>query len=992
MAIMLIGSVVFGQTTVKGNVSDADGPLPGANVVVKGTTIGTTSDFDGFYTLENVPVDATLVFTFLGYVNQEITVAGQSEIDVILSQDANQLDEVIVVGYGTQSRAEVTGAISTVDADEIVAVPVTNAEQALQGRAAGVTVVNNGSPGTAPTVRIRGLGTMGSNNPLYVIDGVITGGLGNLNPNDIESMNVLKDASTTAIYGALGANGVVMVTTKRGRSGATKITFDSYIGSQWTDERYDLLNSDQYLAYASEAFNVVPSSEASRSDTDTNWQDEIFQSGLIQDYNLGISGGGDNSNYRISGGYQDQVGTVIDTGFKRYSFRANSDFTLGKVTFGEAVSISSQNQNPERAGGGRSLIEHSIKMAPYLTVRNPDNLGGYQGPSNSLDGQDAENPVRVQSLGDASNRSVSILGSAYGQWEIIEGLKFKSQVGLDYVNFNNDSFVPSYNDDSETFATNTQNFAQIVKNTGTVSTVTWTNSLAYKTTISDKHNLDALLLMDWFDRKGENINTSSQNNITDEVDQVSLNGASLTSTSFELKRISYLGRVNYNFDERYLVALSLRYDASSKFGANERWGFFPSLGLGWNISNEAFMEDSNVVSNLKLRGSWGLVGNDNIANYLYSATLGSNFFYPINGAAAVGTTASGVPNPNLKWEETTMINVGVDVGFLNESVRASFEYYVNSSDDLLMGVPLPTSLGFDNNVFTSNVGSVDTQGFEMTAGYQDTKGEFTWSVDFNLGTSSNEVKSLGGISQIPGANFENENISNTTEGESLFYFYGLEMDGIYQTQAEVDAVFTQDPSQTTVQPGDIRYIDHNEDGTITSADRVKIGDPYASLTYGLNLAANWKNLDFSLFFNGISGNDVYNTNIYDLEGMPRLFNAGKSVVNRWTGPGTSNTVPRAGGAPQNLNVSSRFVEDGSYTKLRNVTVGYNLSGLFASETISKFRVYVSGQNLAVISSYSGLDPEVGASSVINNNINEFGIDRGNYPQPKSFLFGVQLQF
>ena len=498
--------------------------------------------------------------------------------------------------------------------------------------------------------------------------------------------------------------------------------------------------------------------------------------------------------------------------------------------------------------------------------------------------------------------------------------------------------------------------------------------------------------MDWFDRKGENINTSSQNDITDEVDQVSLNGASLTSTSFELKRISYLGRVNYNFDERYLVALSLRYDASSKFGANERWGFFPSLALGWNISNEAFMQDSNVVSNLKLRGSWGLVGNDNIANYLYSATLGSNFFYPINGAAAVGTTASGVPNPNLKWEETTMINVGVDVGFLNESVRASFEYYVNSSDDLLMGVPLPTSLGFDNNVFTSNVGSVDTQGFEMTAGYHDTKGESTWSVDLNLGTSSNEVKSLGGISQIPGANFENENISNTTQGESLFYFYGLEMDGIYQTQAEVDAVFTADPSQTTVQPGDIRFIDHNEDGTITSADRVKIGDPYASLTYGLNLSANWKNLDFNLFFNGISGNDVYNTNIYDLEGMPRLFNAGKSVINRWTGPGTSNTVPRAGGAPQNLNVSSRFVEDGSYTKLRNVTVGYNLSGLFASETISKFRVYVSGQNLAVISGYSGLDPEVGASSVINNNINEFGIDRGNYPQPKSFLFGVQLQF
>ncbi|WP_117881659.1 SusC/RagA family TonB-linked outer membrane protein [Aureibaculum luteum] len=993
--VMICTQSVLAQTkTVSGTVIDSDGmTLPGVTILVVGTSNGVTTDFDGKYQIEDVSATDQLSFSFIGMSTQTITVGEQATINVTLLVSAEALDEVVVVGYGTQSRAEVTGAISSIDSDELAALPVATAEQALQGRASGVTVINSGSPGTAPIVRIRGLGTVGNNNPLYVIDGVITGSLAGISTNDIESVNVLKDASTTAIYGSQGSNGVVMVTTKKGKSGKAKISFNTYAGFQDITQRYDVLNTQQYLQYASDAYGFTPSSPNSSSNAETNWQDEIFQSGLIQNYDLSASGGNENSNYRFSAGILDQEGAVVGTGFKRYSFRANSGFTSGKFKFGETMAISFNNQNPELQSGGRSIIEHAIKMAPYLSVYNADNLGGFQGPDNTLDGQDSENPVRIMTLGNNLNKTTAITGSLFAEFEIIEGLKFKSQVGLDYYTYSNNRFVPSYNDDSVAGAfTGSQLFASITKNTGVGQTITFTNSLNYEKTIADVHNFDVLLVAEKYENNTSYINAASQNLISDEVDQVSDQGSALKSESFETNRIGYLGRVNYNYDGKYIFAASIRRDASSRFGENNRWGTFPSLALGWNIAKESFMGDSKF-SNLKIRGSWGLVGNDNISNYLYSPTLTSDFTYPIGGVAAVGTTAAGLANPDLKWEETTMVNIGLDFGLFNEKVTGSIEYYKNTSDDLLMSRTTPVSLGFHAGSITENVGSVETNGFELNLGYNHYGDDFSWSANLNLGTSKNEVKSLGQLTEITGALFEGSDISRISVGESLFYFYGLETDGIYQTQAEVDAVFTANPGQTTVQPGDIRFVDHSGDGDITSDDRVVIGNPYPDVTYGLNLSGDYKNWDLNLFIAGVAGNDVYNTNIYDLEGMPRLFNAGTAVLDRWTPTNASNSVPRAGGAPQNVAISDRFVEDGSYTRLKNISLGYTLpENVFGEKLFSSFRIYVSGQNLITLSDYSGLDPEIGNSTVLTNSAFETGIDRGNYPQPKTFLLGLQVTF
>ncbi|WP_031425580.1 SusC/RagA family TonB-linked outer membrane protein [Flavimarina sp. Hel_I_48] len=1000
LILFVFGFLTFGlitaQQTITGIVSDNTGPLPGANVIVKGTTNGTTTDFDGNYSLANVDSGATLVFSYVGFNPQEIPLDNRTSLDVTLEENSTSLEDVVVIGYGTQSRAAVTGAISSVDSEEISSLPVATADQALQGRAAGVSVINSGSPGVSPEVRIRGLGTPNNNSPLYVIDGVISAGIGNLNANDIESIQVLKDASTTAVYGSQGSNGVVLVTTKQGsKSGVTKLTFDAYTGTQFIDQRYDVLNTDQYIGYARAITDPIPArftdpQYADILDNNVNYQDEIFRTGVIRNYNLGLSGGSENSNFRFSAGYLNQEGAIIETEFERFSFRANSNFTTGKFSFGETMGISFNVQNPERADGGRSLIEHAIKAAPYLPVYNVNNNGGFQGPNSSIDGQDAVNPVRAQTLGEAINKSVSITGSVFGEYKIVEGLTFRSQVGLDYSNFKNSNFIPSYNDDS-LGATHFFDFAQITKNTGIFQSLTFTNSFNYKKTVADIHNFEFLLLSEQQEIKNESINATSQNPISDEVNQLSLTGAGLSSASSEYNRIGYLGRLNYDYDLKYLFSASIRRDASSRFGPNNRWGWFPSVSLGWNIARESFMQDTKF-SNLKLRGSYGVVGNDKIGDYRYSATLITDFIYPIAGGAADGTTANGLPNPNLKWEETTMLNLGLDMGLFNEKLTLSLEYYKNESDDLLINRPLSVSLGFNDPNITENVGSVETKGFEMNLGYNDYEGDFTWSASLNLGSSTNEVKSLGTVAEINGGGFEGENLSRITVGEPLFYFYGLRTDGIYQNQGEVDAVFTANPDQTIVKPGDIRFIDTNGDGAINADDRTKIGNPYPDVTYGFNANANYKNFDINVFVSGVAGNDVYNTNIYDLQGMTRLFNSGTAVLDRWTGPNTSTEIPRALGAGQNVSASDRFIEDGSYTRLRNVTLGYSIPLRFFKDYISKCRVYVSGQNLITLTGYSGLDPEVGNSTVINSSAYELGIDRGNYPQPKSFLFGLQLSF
>ncbi|WP_235892945.1 SusC/RagA family TonB-linked outer membrane protein [Flavobacterium franklandianum] len=990
--VMICSHNVMAQSkTIQGVVTDATGqPLPGASINVQGTTNGASTDFDGKYSLRDVKSTDKIVYSFVGLVSQIITAGNQTSINVKLVESTQSLTEVVVVAYGSQKRSKVTGAISVVGAKEIAAVPITNAESALQGRAAGVTVIN-GAPGSSPTVSIRGLSTMGNSSPLYVIDGVLTGNLSGLSPNDIETISVLKDASTTALYGSKAFNGVIIVTTKKGKKGAGVLTFNTYIGSQSVSKRYDVMDTTQYLKYAKDLGSDLTARAAEFGNINTNWQDQIFQSGLMQDYNLSFSNGTDTSSSRYSAEILKQEGSIIGTAFERYSFRANNTQTLGKITVGSNVGISFSKTNPERSAGGRTLLEHAIKMAPYLPIYNANNLGGYQGPS-TIDGQDSENPVRVANLGSQVINNVSIIGNIFGEYDIYKGLKFRSQVSLDYYTSKNHTFVPSFKDGSA----HSQGFSTTNEGNQYGQTIVFNNSLQYKTTIADKHNIEAIGMIEKLTGKGQNINAGSRYYISDEIDQLRLQDANLNSSSYEENNLGYIARVNYDYDEKYLVAVSGRRDGSSRFGANNRWGNFYSVALGWNIAKEDFMKNS-VFSTLKLRASSGTTGNDRIGNYQYSATLVSNYYYPIAGAAAAGVSTGGAANPDLKWESKNDRNFGLDFGLYDEKFTGAIEYFNNKASDILFQVPLPASVGSANGTQTVNIADVNTNGFELSLGYNDREGDFTWSATANLGTSNNEVISLApGVTSVlagPGPRAGLENFSRLEVGQPLFYFYGIETNGIYKNQAEVDAVFG--PGQTAIKPGDIRFVDQDGNKTINANDKTNIGNPYPDFTYGLNLTAAYKKFDFNCFITGVQGNDIFNANVFDLQGMQRLFNAstdviGRSIVANGVVTNPSATLPRALGASQNwASASDRYVEDGSYARLKNITVGYTLNGTTFDKYFSKLRMYVSAQNLITITNYSGLDPEVARA---DGNANSAGIDLGRYPQPKSVIFGLDVTF
>ncbi|PXY39736.1 TonB-dependent receptor [Flavobacterium cheongpyeongense] len=990
IALLIISTqnVMAQSKTIKGVVTDPSGvPLPGASINVQGTNNSASTDFDGNYALQGVNATDKITYSYVGLTSQTITVGDQTVINIKLAESTQTLNEV-VIAYGSQKKDKVTGAISTVNSKDIVAVPITNAESALQGRAAGVTVIAGGSPGSNPTVLIRGLGTLNNNAPLYVIDGVTASNLSGLSPNDIESMSVLKDASTTALYGSQAFNGVIVVTTKKGKKGAGQLNFNTYTGFQTITKRYDVLNTEQYVKFASELGVDIAARAASFGNQTVDYQDEIFQTGLMQDYNLSFSNGTETSSSRYSAEILKQDGAVINTGFERYSFRANNSQKIGKLELGSNIGVSFSKRNAERTGTGRTLLEHAIKAAPYLPIYNADNLGGYQGPS-AIDGQDAENPVRIQNLGYAYDKTISILGNIYAEYEIIKGLKFRSQVSLDYSNLEGRSFVPSFRDGSYTG----QSFATINRNGANNQTIVFDNSLSYKTTIANKHNIDAILLIEKNENQRGTSVASGTNNITNDVDQ--LNNSPSTTLSYKTNKLGYVARINYDYDDKYLLAVSGRRDGSSRFGPNNRWGNFYSVAVGWNISKEAFMSDTGF-STLKLRGSIGTTGNDNFADYQYSASLPSNYYYVVNGVSVVGTSLGRAANPDLKWESKLGRNIGLDFGLFDDKFTGTIEYFNNTAKDILFNVPVPTSLGILNDNRYENIAAVNTSGWELSLGYNDRKGEFTWSANLNFGTSKNEVVALApGVTSViagvvPRAGLAQ--MSRLTVGDPLFYMYGLVTDGIYQNQAEVNAVFTKNPGQTAVKPGDIRFKDLNGDGDITSDDRTNIGNQFPDFTYGLNLSAAYKNFDFNCFISGSKGSKIFNASIFDLQGMTRLFNSSTAVLDRaviGSNGAVSNpdaTLPRALGAPQNTAVSDRYVEDGSFTRLKNITLGYTFKGTALDKYVSKLRLYASAQNLVTWTKYSGLDPEIAGTGF------DAGIDLGRYPQPKSVILGLEVSF
>jgi TonB-linked SusC/RagA family outer membrane protein len=1002
----LVNSGIFQGITVTGRVLSGEDNtgLPGVNIVVQGTTVGTVSDINGDYSLEVPGESSILVFSSVGFITEEISVGTKTVIDLTLNPDITALSEIVVVGYGTQERAKVTGAISRVSAEEITQTPVVSLDQALQGRAAGVFVTNSGSPGRNPIVRIRGIGTVGNNDPLYVIDGVPAGGLNTINPNDIESIEVLKDASTAAIYGSRGANGVIMVTTKRGKAGKAKVQMNAYYGVQSAWKQFDLLNVDQYLDYGRDlqinGGQPVPdrfSNLGEFANVETDWQDAMFRTAPVQDYNLSVSGGGESSNYMISGGYFNQEGILNGTGFERFSFRANSDFKIGRLKIGETLTVSHIDQQLEPAPGGRSLIEHIIKSVPYIPVYDETRLGGYRSPDR-VDGSDPQNPVLHTGLRNDHNLDMKILGSVFGEFEIGAGFSYRLQLGIDYNQGNDSRFMPQYdagdfdiNETADIQETNSRFFRSMI-----------THQLNYNKSFGD-HTIGANLIYEITQDQFKTFNASGENFISSELPALGgVANPNVGGSENEYALISYLGRVNYDYKGKYLLSASIRRDGGSRFGPANKWGVFPSFSAGWRLTEEAFMSGVDWLSDFKLRGSYGEVGNDRIGDYRYQATIDGNYRYNYDGNTITASTISALANEDVKWESTKMTNVGIDMGFFNDKLRANVEWFKNDSEGLLLNVPIPFSLGYDGAP-VANVGTVSNQGFEFALGYQDNEGDFTWSLDANLSTVKNELVSLGIGNSIFGPAFEGNAVTYTEEGQPIAYFYGWQVDGIFQEGDDLS-------SQSNAAPGDIRFKDiagppdedgnpTGPDGVIDANDRTYLGHFLPDFTYGLNFTSNWKNFDLSLFLQGVSGNEIMNTNIYDLEGMTRLFGAGTRVLDRWTPTNTDTDVPRAvtGDPNGNARVSSRFVEDGSYMRIKNLTVGYTvpdaaLTG-FAKGAISSVRFYVSANNLLTITNYSGYDPEIGSNSADANEASlRSGVDYGQYPQPRTFLGGIQIGF
>lgn len=1012
-------SILSDAITVSGRVVDDTGsPMPGVNVVVKGTTVGTTTDIDGRYSISVEDGNAVLVFSFIGYETQEVTVGSQSVINITLVTDIKTLSEVVVVGYGTQKRTSVTGAIASVNSKELSALPTVSVDQALQGRAPGVTVVNNGAPGSSPSVRIRGVSTINNANPLYVVDGVPVGNDANVDPKDIQSMEVLKDAYAAAIYGSRAANGVIMITTKSGTQEKVNVNIDSYVGVQSPWKKLDLLNRDQYIQYAGmlgglpprvqNGMNepIYPGATQTFAQTETDWQDEMFRNATIQQHRFEVSKGGEVSKVYFSGGYFDQGGIMLGTYFKRGNIRLNSEHKVGKrLTIGQTAYVYYDRRRNETNGGSiGSNIRYVIASIPYLPVYNPFNKGGFFGPQ-GVDASDPTQPVRRATLVENYSNGNGVLATGYADLKIFDWLSYRFTAGVNIANGFNSNYTPAFDSGPGGYDTNPE--ATISQTRSLAVDPIFTNQLTFDKTFGD-HSVNVVLVAEQQSGKYSDATASGRNAITDAIKMPrGVANPQVNAGIQEWAQISYASRLNYEYKGKYLFGASFRRDGSSRFAKENRWGNFPAFSAGWRISEENFMSDlSETITELKIRGSWGVAGNNQLGNYSYQATLANDKYYQFNKNSTdftQGYTISGMANRDLRWEEVEMLNIGIDGGLFGNKVNFSVEWFSNTTDGMIINLPIPGSLGYDGAP-QANAGSARNRGFEWQLGYSSQEGEFRWNASANMGIVRNEVLSLGG----EGLSYQNENwygdnLTYTIAGEPMAFFYGYQVEKIFQSQEEIDAAnaIDGDPStkyQDNAAPGDIKFRDLDGDGVITPDDKTKIGKYIPDFTYGINFSGNWKNFDFGVFFQGVQGNQIYSTTKYHLEGMTRLFNAGTAVLNSWTTPGQNTNVPRAVSGDPNLNsrASDRFVEDGSYLRLKNLSIGYAIpSEVLQSVTnnsISRLRVYFSATNLLTWTKYkSGYDPEIGAFNGRGAGGSfQNGIDYGQYPQPRTITVGVQL--
>lgn len=1006
---LLFAFITAAQIPITGVIADAANgePLIGATVAVKGAARGATTDIDGRFRLDAPSEDAMLTVSYVGYLSQEIPIGKQREFNITLQENHSALDEVVVMGYGSQKRSSISGAVSSISSDEISSQPALRVEQALQGRAAGVTVAqNSGSPGSALTVRIRGIGSIGSSEPLYIVDGIPVGGLDFLNPNDIQTINILKDGASAAIYGARGGNGVVLITTKSGsKNQAGKISYDAYYGTQSPWKTANLLSAREYAVLSNEAHvaaGVTPLPEFASPDAlgeGTDWLDAIFSDAPMSSHQLSLNGGSEKSTYALTGNVFDQKGIVggDKAAFRRYTVRASgSNEVKDWLTIGTNINFTALTRNglPENNEFVTPLVR-ALNIDPVTPLRKSNGTHAYSRYADT----DITNPVNAIEQTYDRWHSDRVVGLVYGELKLTKGLTFRSSYSVDATFAKQDIFYPKFdlsNDPvlADAPAGEKRAVNSVVINNNTWKNWQWENVLTWRKAIAKRHDLALTAGTSTIENRhdyngGANTNLPSNDPkdayISNTIDPIASQSA--YGGAEESAWQSYFGRANYEFDGKYLLSAAFRADGSSKFGANNRYGYFPSVSAGWIVSHEDFWK-KGLVNFLKIRASWGRNGNDQIGNYGYTTIvlIGQNYTFGSSQTITNGSVALTSANPDLKWETIEQTDFGVDAEFWGGRVSFTGDYYLKNTLDMLYAAPIPLTPGTAAPV--TNVASVKNRGLELSINYRNRDRAFKYSIGGNVAFVKNEVTSLGPRSEPVFAGrvqSGNADVTKTDVGHPIGSFFGYVTDGIFQNQQEVESAAFQNENTA---PGDIRFKDLNGDGAITNADQTYIGNPSPDLSYGVTLDFEFKGFDLGIFLQGTQGNDIYNATVrYDFNYVNRPV----SVLHRWTGAGTSNSEPRVNllDPNQNARVSDRFVEDGSYLRLKNVQLGYSLpKSVLKRIHFEKFRLYISAQNLFTFTKYSGMDPEIGAYGGALN----AGVDRGFYPQARVLLGGVNVTF
>lgn len=996
---LLISVWTYAQNTVRGTVTDGESgeSLPGATVLEKGTTNGTVTDVDGNFSI-TVSQNSILVFSFVGYEAMEVNVGSQSTVNVTLQSDISSLEEIVVVGYGTQRKEDLTGAVSLVDPEEMTKQASNDVTQMMQGRVAGVSITSDGQPGASPTVRIRGVSTFGlgaGSQPLYVVDGFpLSGGIRDINPNDIESIQVLKDATAGAIYGNRAANGVIIITTKGGRKNQElTVGFDAYYGVQSIPQRLPVLGREGYQTIQNEVLSnagqvLVPGNDPNSPDfidnIDTDWQDAGYKDGYIQNYNLNFSGGTKSTSYFMSLDYMDNAGTLVGSGpdYKRYSFRVNSETELGRFKFGENVYVVRSDENPlffttsiSLPGGRPSLVNDLLQAAPTIPVNDPNREGGFGGADAVIHQSITLNVPGINTLIQNETMVNRILANAYAEMEIVDGLKFKTNLQYDNTDIQDQLFVPEY-DLGYFFPGPT---AQLQVGNRTSSSFLIENTLNFEKKFG-AHDLKLLVGQTYQEFNFREVRAIGNGLEKPYILSLgSANNFSVEDNQQEAAIASFLGRLNYSFDDRYLLTVNLRRDGSSRFREEDRFQVFPSIGVAWKVHNDITLP--TFISDLKIRGGIGELGNQEIGNYRFQSTINRAIPYQFGTGRVLGAATTILVDPAIRWETRITRNVAIDATLFDGKLELTAEYYSNTSEDVLLDLPIPASAGSLAGL-TTNAGSLENSGVEFSVRYRQNIGDLSLEIAPNFYTVKNEVLDIGPLAFISGAGARSE------VGGAVGRHYGWVSDGIFQSQAEVDAHAFQNANTAA---GDIRFKDLNDDNQINDDDRQYLGSGLPTFYYGLNIVANYKNFDFTIFGSG-SGGNLINSNLYrGLMGTSSYTNWHEDILDRWTPENTNTDIPRViWNDPNNNNRTSDragWLQKGDYFRINTISVGYTIpANVLSKIKMKSARIYATVQNVFTFTEYKGYNPDFQAG------ILSPGFDYGTYPRPRTSMLGVQIKF